>query len=60
MSVSSFFVGGATASVDAAAPPLGTGYYYLASGESGCGEGILGRRSSGSIIPNIMACPTPP
>jgi len=51
---------GATATVDAAAPPLGTAYYYLASGESGCGEGPLGRRSSGAIIPNDAPCPTPP
>jgi hypothetical protein len=51
---------GATATVDAAAPPLGTGYYYLASGESGCGEGMLGRSSTGSIIPNVTPCPTPP
>ncbi len=51
---------GATTAVDAAAPALGAAFYYLVDGEGACGEGVLGRDSSGAIIPNTSACPTPP
>jgi hypothetical protein len=51
---------GATTSTDASNPPLGTGYYYLVSGEGPCGEGPLGTQTSGQPIPNTAPCPTPP
>jgi slime mold repeat-containing protein len=50
---------GPTISTDASPPPLGTGFYYLVSGEQGC-ESALGHASSGAPIPNISPCPTPP
>jgi hypothetical protein len=50
---------GPTTSTDAAVPPLGTGYYYLATGEASC-ESLLGHASSGAPIPNSAPCPTPP
>jgi kumamolisin len=51
---------GPTTSTDAANPPLGTGYYYLVTGEGPCGEGPLGTQTSGQPIPNTSPCPTPP
>ncbi|HEV8200956.1 MAG TPA: hypothetical protein VGS03_13120 [Candidatus Polarisedimenticolia bacterium] len=52
-------IDGATASTDAALPPVGTAFYYLVSGEQGC-ESALGHASSGAPIPNASPCPTPP
>jgi kumamolisin len=54
------FNDGATVSTDAANPPVGTGFYYLVSGEGSCGEGPLGTQTSGQPIPNSSPCPTPP
>ena len=51
---------GPTISVEPASPPPGTAFYYLVSGEEPCGESILGRASSGAVIPNTTPCPTPP
>jgi hypothetical protein len=51
---------GATTSTDATAPPAGTGYYYLVTEESPCGEGPLGTQPSGLPVPNLSPCPTPP
>ncbi|MGH6690005.1 MAG: hypothetical protein ACREF4_04910, partial [Gammaproteobacteria bacterium] len=51
---------GATRAVDASAPPRGTAFYYDVTGEGSCGEGPLGRRSSGTVRPNASPCPTPP
>lgn len=51
---------GPTTSTDASNPPLGTGYYYLVTGEGPCGEGPLGTQSSGQPVPNSSPCPTPP
>lgn len=53
------FGDGATTSTDAALPPVGTGFYYLVSGEQGC-ESVLGHASSGAVIPNATPCPSPP
>ena len=50
---------GATASTDAALPPIGTAFYYLVSGEQGC-ESAIGHASSGAAIPNTSPCPSPP
>ena len=47
-----------TASVDAALPPPGAGFYYLVSAANACGEGSLGSDSSGSAMrPNVNPCP---
>ncbi|HEV8120666.1 MAG TPA: protease pro-enzyme activation domain-containing protein [Candidatus Polarisedimenticolia bacterium] len=54
------FNDGATVSSDAATPPVGTGFYYLVTGEGSCGEGPLGTQTSGQPIPNSSPCPTPP
>jgi slime mold repeat-containing protein len=51
---------GALSSIDAATPPLGTGYYYDATEERSCGEGPLGTDSAGVVRPNLAPCPTPP
>jgi hypothetical protein len=45
---------------DRGIPPLGTAWYYLVTGENFCGESILHRASSGFVVPNTFACPTPP
>jgi hypothetical protein len=45
---------------DRGIPPLGTAWYYLVTGENFCGESILHRASSGFVVPNTLACPTPP
>jgi len=45
-------------SVDGAAPPSATGFYYLVVvRQSHCGEGPLGADSSGAPIPNVHPCP---
>jgi hypothetical protein len=54
------FLDGATLSTDASDPPVGTGYYYLVTGEGACGEGSLGLMSSGQPRLNTSPCPTPP
>jgi pro-kumamolisin-like protein/carboxypeptidase family protein len=54
------FQDGPTLSTDATDPPVGTGFYYLVTGEGPCGEGPLGTQSSGLPIPNTSPCPTPP
>ncbi len=46
-------------SSDAAAPPLGTAFYYVTDGESACGEGALDSDPA-HPIPNNSPCPTPP
>ena len=46
-------------SSDAAAPPLGTAFYYVTDGESACGEGALDSNPA-HPIPNNSPCPTPP
>jgi kumamolisin len=51
---------GPTTSTDTSNPAIGTGYYYLVTGEGPCGEGPLGTQSSGQPIPNTSPCPTPP
>ena len=51
---------GATVSTDGASPAVGLGFYYLASGESACGEGSTGNRSNGTPHPSPSPCPTPP
>jgi hypothetical protein len=51
---------GATLSVDRDTPRPGWAFYYGSSGESACGEGSLGRASSGVERPNLAPCPTPP
>jgi uncharacterized repeat protein (TIGR01451 family) len=53
---------GATNSVDTAVPPVGTGFYYLVSEETGCGESSIGSDSNTTPIPNANPCsdPAPP
>ena len=53
---------GATNSTDAASPPVGTGFYYLVSEETGCGESSIGSDWNGTPIPNANPCanPAPP
>jgi slime mold repeat-containing protein len=51
---------GSMLSSDAAAPPVGTGFYYLVSGENACAEGSLGQASDLTPRPNPAPCPTPP
>ena len=51
---------GALVSTDGSLPPIGTAYYYDATGEAACGEGPLGRDSAGAVRPNTAPCPTPP
>lgn len=51
---------GVTLSSDSGIPPIGTGRFYLATGENACGEGSLGNASSGAPRPNASPCPTPP
>ena len=51
---------GATTAVDPATPALGAAFYYLVDGEGACGESVLGRDSSGTVIANTSPCPTPP
>ncbi len=51
---------GATLSIDPSTPPLGTAFYYDATGENACAEGPLGSSSSGAVRPNTAPCPTPP
>jgi hypothetical protein len=36
---------------------VGTGYYYLVTGQNACGEGTLGTRSNGVPRPNGAPCP---
>lgn len=50
---------GPTKSTDTTDPLVGTGFYYLVSGEAGC-ESNIGHASSGAAIPNTSPCPTPP
>ncbi|HET6279050.1 MAG TPA: hypothetical protein VFG08_09720, partial [Candidatus Polarisedimenticolia bacterium] len=38
-------------------PALGTGYYYLVSGEGACGEGPVGTASDSTPRPIPFACP---
>jgi hypothetical protein len=45
-----------TFSVEPDTPPHDTAFYYLVSGASRCGEGSLGRNSSGDEIPNTSPC----
>ena len=56
------FGDGATISTDAATPPLGTGFYYLVSEATGCGESGIGSNSNNTPIPNSNPCsdPAPP
>ena len=54
------FGDGATVATAAANPPLGRAFFYLTSGEGTCGESVIGHASSGAVIPNTSACPTPP
>jgi uncharacterized repeat protein (TIGR01451 family) len=56
------FGDGATNSTDAASPPVGTGFYYLVSEETGCSESSIGSDSNGTPIPNANPCtnPAPP
>jgi hypothetical protein len=42
---------------DNATPARGTGFYYLASGMTACGEEGLGSTSSGASRPNPAPCP---
>lgn len=42
---------------DASPPPVGTGYYYLVGGVTGCSRTGLGRNSSGVQRPNFPFCP---
>jgi kumamolisin len=51
------FGDGATVSTDASIPPIGTAFYYLATGDGSCGEGPLGTQTSGQTIPNSSPCP---
>jgi len=51
---------GPTLTTDASVPEVGTGFYYLVSGEGACGESPIGHASSGAEVPNVSACPTPP
>jgi uncharacterized repeat protein (TIGR01451 family) len=53
---------GATISTDGSSPPVGTGYYYLVSEETGCGESSIGSDSNTTPIPNSNPCsnPAPP
>jgi uncharacterized repeat protein (TIGR01451 family) len=53
---------GATISTDASSPPVGTGFYYLVSEETSCGESSIGSDWNGTPIPNASACsnPAPP
>jgi len=45
-------------SIDAASPASGSAFYYLvAVRQYNCGEGSLGRDSSGTSIPNANPCP---
>lgn len=44
-------------SFEAAEAPESGGFYYVLSGENACGEGTLGRTSSGSERPNGQPCP---
>jgi hypothetical protein len=46
-------------STDTSLPPIGTAFYYLSSGVNTCGEGALGRNSSGAPVPRGNICPTP-
>jgi uncharacterized repeat protein (TIGR01451 family) len=53
---------GAMVSNDTAVPPVGTGFYYLVSEETSCGESSIGSDSNNTPIPNASACsnPAPP
>jgi hypothetical protein len=51
---------GATLSVDAEPPRVGWAFYFDVTGEAVCGEGPLGRATSGAVRPNAFPCPTPP
>ncbi|HET6372440.1 MAG TPA: metallophosphoesterase [Candidatus Polarisedimenticolia bacterium] len=42
---------------DAATPPLGGLFYYLAGSTNGCGDGLIGRNSAGTPLPNPAPCP---
>jgi len=46
-------------SVDSGMPAVGSGFYYVVSGTTDCGEGSLGSSSSGLPMPNLSPCPTP-
>lgn len=54
------FADGMNIATDTTFAPIGTAHYYLVTGENTCAESILGRASSGAIIPNLSTCPTPP
>jgi uncharacterized repeat protein (TIGR01451 family) len=53
---------GAMISTDTSSPPVGTGFYYLVSEETSCGESSIGSDWNGTPIPNASACsnPAPP
>jgi uncharacterized repeat protein (TIGR01451 family) len=53
------FGDGATNSTDASAPPVGTGFYYLVSEETGCGESGIGSDWNNTPIPNSNPCSNP-
>jgi hypothetical protein len=48
---------GATSAVDLTVPPPKTGFYYIVSSRTVCGEGPLGSTSAGSPRPNPSPCP---
>jgi len=54
------FGDGANISTDASVPPSGTAYYYVVTGESGCGESVAALNSANQPIPMPSFCPTPP
>ena len=51
---------GPTTSTDTVKPAVGTAFYYDVTEEGPCGEGPLGKASSGAVRPNFLPCPTPP
>jgi uncharacterized repeat protein (TIGR01451 family) len=53
---------GAMVSNDTTVPPVGTGFYYLVSEESSCGESSIGSDWNNTPIPNASPCsnPAPP
>jgi len=46
-----------TSTNDSTVPALGQGLYYLVAVKNACGEGSLGVSTSGSQVPNTLACP---
>jgi uncharacterized repeat protein (TIGR01451 family) len=53
---------GAMIATDTSVPAVGTGFYYLVSEETGCGESSIGSDWNGTPIPNANPCsnPAPP